>query len=925
MAEQYFPFENVDTTESQFSKWARNFQETGIQGQPTGTDLKITAGGLNMSIDVAAGQAFIRGHYYINTASINLPVTSAGINTRIDLVVLELDPVANTIHAKIVEGTAVTSSPVAPTLTQTDTGVYQFPIATLTIPNSTLAITNAMLTDTRTFMGHRIGVWTTSTRPATPTANQTLGFNTDLDQHEFWNGSAWVEFTPTDSVRVSDYSTTGDILVGNGVNNPDRLPIGGNGALLKSDGTTASWLTLGASGQVLQSNGTTAVWANTPSALQSIAVSGDIDTYLTNTAGNYIIDRFWNTNGRLFVDNVVFNADSDTIKHQILPANAKFEYHQNWVTANANATTWSMVYTNGKFLTAGRASTDGTTWTNLPSATPNNSQDPSFIANFAGVWITGGFPGNNYLSDASYIYTSTDLATWTKRFTNGASDLANGPTTYAISDGTTLVVKASGSGITYTTNGTSFNGATGMNVGWNQFAPTCVNHIYGSGGWVINATYNSMSTSTNGITWTNRTFSISTSQVYANAFGAGVYVAAGQSGTLASTTTPTTAWTMRTSGFGTSAIHGVAYGAGLFVAVGAGGRITTSPDGTTWTGRTSPTGTQINGVSFLNNKFIAGINSSEIMTSTDGITWSIVSSNTATGGTVLSFKTGQASYVDGKYYHARGGSVFVSTDLVTWDYMVARGGRAGAVVNGLVIYGSTTLTDPAIYTTTDGMLWRTRASIASNHTPVAFAYTAGSGYLVSSYYGTTFNISSSTDLASWTIRYTTTNAAFNASAANGIATNGTAYITGIQIGGSAQALVYSTNGLAWSLAANLGNVYSVAYGNGVFVIDINRVFYTSTDAITWTNRGANLAGDAMFWSGTEFVAGNSQNLYVSTNGITWTPRYAPTGVAYSITGAASNGTITAVSNASDTFVTKKWSAAIPERVLLSNYGVDVTV
>lgn len=235
MAQQSFPFENIDTTESQFSQWATNFQETGIKGNPLGTDLLTSAEGSTLSIEVSAGQAFIRGHYYINTATLELPVTSAGLNTRIDLVVVELDPAANTIVTKIIEGEPVLSDPVAPTPEQTELGVYQMPIATITIPNSTLAITEEMLdTSMRTFVSSRMGVWTTVTRPAEPVPFQTFGFNfTDLG-HEFWDGEAWVSF-------ANPITTEGDLIAGGEDGRPTRIPIGLENEILKSDGTTLRW------------------------------------------------------------------------------------------------------------------------------------------------------------------------------------------------------------------------------------------------------------------------------------------------------------------------------------------------------------------------------------------------------------------------------------------------------------------------------------------------------------------------------------------------------------------------------------------------------------------------------------------------------------------------------------------------------------
>lgn len=196
MAEVSFPFENIDTTETQFSYWARNFQDYGVKGVPGDTNLLVSGDDSGLQVRVAAGQAFIRGHYYQNTLQATVSILSAGSNTRIDAIVLELDPVANSITLKAVRGEAVASSPVAPALVQSDAGVYQMLLAYVTIPADTASITAGMVTDLRTFMGQRLGIWTTATRPASPVANQTFGYNTTLGYHEVWNGTLWRSFQP---------------------------------------------------------------------------------------------------------------------------------------------------------------------------------------------------------------------------------------------------------------------------------------------------------------------------------------------------------------------------------------------------------------------------------------------------------------------------------------------------------------------------------------------------------------------------------------------------------------------------------------------------------------------------------------------------------------------------------------------------------
>jgi hypothetical protein len=196
MAEISYPFENIDVSEIEFSRWARNFQDNGVNGIPGDSNLVVSGDDSGMQVRVSAGQAFVRGHYYINSSQATVDLTSAGTSTRIDAIVLHLNLSANSIVLKAVEGEPVTSNPVAPTLTQTDAGIYQLLLAYVTIPNSTSSITAGMVADKRTFMGNRLGVWTTATRPSNPVANFTIGYNATTGIHEIWNGTVWTSFAP---------------------------------------------------------------------------------------------------------------------------------------------------------------------------------------------------------------------------------------------------------------------------------------------------------------------------------------------------------------------------------------------------------------------------------------------------------------------------------------------------------------------------------------------------------------------------------------------------------------------------------------------------------------------------------------------------------------------------------------------------------
>ena len=424
MAEQSFPFENIDTTESQFSEWATNFQETGVQGSPTGTELGITVTGSDLNLTIAAGQAFIRGHYYINTDDLVLAVTSAGVNTRIDIVVVELDPEANTIVTKIVSGEAVASDPVAPTLTQSATGIYQLPIATLTIPTSTVVITAGMLVDTRTFMGHRIGIWTTATRPANPTAYQTLGYNTTIEAHESWNGTAWVGF-------FDPITTEGDLVVGDDTGQASRLGVGANDQVLTVVSGSPEWADGGGGGNY---------YNITAPGTYTVSLAAGLYGYVSTapvTVGGVAVDGAGLANYASTITSIQAANDGTT-----------------WTTRTSGFGTTSIrgvTYGDGLYVAVGLSgkmttSTDGTTWTTRTSG----------FGTSAIVGVTYGDGLYVAVGDGGDLTTSTDGTTWTTR-TSGFGTTSIKAVTYG--DGLYVAVGNDGK-LTTSTDGATWTTRT---------------------------------------------------------------------------------------------------------------------------------------------------------------------------------------------------------------------------------------------------------------------------------------------------------------------------------------------------------------------------------------------------------------------------------------------------------------------------------
>jgi hypothetical protein len=91
----------------------------------------------------------------------------------------------------------------------------------------------------------------------------------------------------------------------------------------------------------------------------------------------------------------------------------------------------------------------------------------------------------------------------------------------------------------------------------------------------------------------------------------------------------------------------------------------------------------------------------------------------------------------------------------------------------------------------------------------------------------------------------------------------------------------STDGINWSgtkiVAFSGGSVWSVLNANGLYLAAAATIIYSSTDAITWTNRHTAAVTYTMTYGNGLFLAGGEAitslaSLRTSTDGITWTNR-----------------------------------------------------
>jgi hypothetical protein len=149
------------------------------------------------------------------------------------------------------------------------------------------------------------------------------------------------------------------------------------------------------------------------------------------------------------------------------------------------------------------------------------------------------------------------------------------------------------------------------------------------------------------------------------AYGASVFVAVGEAGTIYSITSPPAfSPTLRTPPASyTGTYSSVAYGASRFVAVGQSSAIHTSADGSAWAAQTSPSATTYSRVAYGNGLWVAVGSNGFIVTSSNGTLWTQRTAPASYTGTYNDVCwTGGAWLAVGT-----GGVIHSSQDGITWE------------------------------------------------------------------------------------------------------------------------------------------------------------------------------------------------------------------------------------------------------------------
>lgn len=387
-------------------------------------------------------------------------------------------------------------------------------------------------------------------------------------------------------------------------------------------------------------------------------------------------------------------------------------------------------------------------------------------------------------------------------------------------------------------------------------------------------------------------------------YGNGMFVAIGYSGTeRLMTSLDGINWTSKTI-LGLS-FQAITFGNGLFVAVATNG-VMTSPDGITWTWRSSPADNSWRSITYGNGLFVAVSfgGDQRLMTSPDGINWTLRNCPTSGWGSII--------YANGMFVALSGTDIMISGEIVdpedkvklytpgyywTPTKVYGRLNFTGAVAygNGMFVAISQYTDSHKILTSIDGNNWIVRDNpypgnwndiTYGNGLFVAVGGSSGSGYP---------NIMTSEDGINWI----TQTAPFDTQWISITFGNGL-FVAGCYVD-SGRGIMTSPDGINWTLGSTIsipGTIRSIVYGNGKYIAVIRgnnaqtiSNLIMSTDGINWNTIPVDTSYDwyAITYGNGKFVAVSSDiynptcKVITSPDGITWTMADIPSDAWFYIT------------------------------------------
>jgi hypothetical protein len=393
--------------------------------------------------------------------------------------------------------------------------------------------------------------------------------------------------------------------------------------------------------------------------------------------------------------------------------------------------------------------------------------------------------------------------------------------------------------------------------GFNSYQMNSV--AYGAGAYVAVGNSGVIQRSTDLLSWTRVDLIGSNAQrvIFAN----GLFVAFGVFGCRTSSDGIT--WTSQS--VGAASFFDVIYENSLFVAVGTSGACYTSSDGITWTSQ-SAGAQQFFKVIYSNSLFVAVGNNGAIFTSPDGTTWTSRASGTTTSlrSVVWNGSNFVAVGLSGIYVTSADGFTWAAFQDISFTGLFCV-----SVIDGKTIaFGqnaSVILAGAARQEVMQVGTWPYTVAASSAPNPRTIAYNGSDLYVAA---GSNGVILTSSDGQLWTNRWVNATANFDKVAY----VNGNWFVMG-GFGAGAN-LLTSPDGITWTpqTVASGAVLNGAAFGAGLYVVvAATGVIFSSDDLVTWTSRfaGTNALNDIIFANSLFVAVGVTNTIRTSTDGITW--------------------------------------------------------
>lgn len=190
---------------SQFAAYFASFIGNGVYADKSNKLQVVERDTQGMAVDVLAGQGWINGYWYENTDVMSLPIDIAdGVLNRIDSVVLRLGFSERNMWLAIKKGAPAITPSVPELLRNAD--YYELQLATISIPASSIKITQSQITDTR--LNKEVCGWVTGVVDQIDTTTLFDQFNTYYNEFKAIHEQSYKDWTDEQKAAYVNWITS---------------------------------------------------------------------------------------------------------------------------------------------------------------------------------------------------------------------------------------------------------------------------------------------------------------------------------------------------------------------------------------------------------------------------------------------------------------------------------------------------------------------------------------------------------------------------------------------------------------------------------------------------------------------------------------------------------------------------------------------